>query len=144
VATDGLAILKKYQPKLTPLEGSTSYSIDLINGRRSAPQGSYFTVNATDEPTVTIHGWAIDQAADDAAGGVFASIDGKRDFVAQYGKRRPDVAASYNNDNYKYSGFSASFATSQLGRGTHSLTLKIVNADRTGYYQIGRSTIDVR
>lgn len=41
----------------------------------------------------------------------------------------------FENPDYRFSGFSASFATSVLDEGQHTLSLKIVTADKKGYYQ---------
>ena len=64
------------------------------------------------------------------ADGVFINIDG-RDFIpAMYGGDRPDVAKAFHNDDYRFSGFSAQFATSALSKGYHSLILKIITKDK--------------
>jgi hypothetical protein len=143
---DGAEILKKYKlnvfssprfepEKLTLAEGITLFNIDEINGRQPAQQGVHIIIDAQQEKTITISGWAVDQPVGEAAGGVFINIDDGMDIPVLYGLDRSDVASSLNNSNYRFSGFSASFGTFILDKGQHTLSLKIVTADKKGYYQ---------
>jgi len=152
---EGAAILKKYelnvfsQPnwdiaELTPVEGNSSFRVDIVNGRQAALPDSYFTVDGQNEKKVIIQGWAIDKIADKAAGGVIVNIDGKQDLVAMYGLDRTDVSTFYKNDALRFTGYSASFATSVLDKGKHIITLKIISADHNGYYETEGFILDVK
>jgi hypothetical protein len=131
--------------KLTLVEGTTLFIIDDINGRQPAQQGFQIIIDAQQEKTTTIWGWALDQNAQKAAGGVFITIDGRTDIPALYAVDRRDVADYFKNPGYRFSGYVASFATSVLGEGQHILSLKIVTADKTAYYQPDlKITLEVR
>ncbi|MDD4877104.1 MAG: hypothetical protein PHQ86_08270, partial [Dehalococcoidales bacterium] len=145
VVRERAEILKKYKlnvfasprfslEKLTLAEGTTLFHIDTINGRAPTQQDFQLIVDAQQEKTITISGWAADQKAGVAAGGVFINVDGQEDIPALYGVYRPDVAESFKNSHYRYSGFSASFSTLKLGKGLHTLSFKIVTANKDGYY----------
>jgi hypothetical protein len=137
-------ILRKYQlnvfnlPVLAPnkliiIEGTTPFYVDSINNRPFSQQ-TPFIINSQSENTVTIAGWAIDQKAGETAGGVFININGQKDIPAIYGGHRPDVTEVYQNDNYTFSGFTATFPTSIFVKGENILSLKIITADKSGYY----------
>jgi len=110
------------------------YFVDFVNGHAVRQADSSFIINSDQEQTITISGWAVDQQAQKQAGGVFVTIDDKLDIPALYGLDRKDVADHFQNRRYRFSGFSASFATSVLGKGRHTVSLKIVTADKKGYY----------
>jgi hypothetical protein len=145
-------ILEKYnlnvfsKPRLEPeklalVEGSTLSGIDSVNDRRLAQLDTPIIINAQDEETITISGWAVDQKAGRAAGGVFVNVDGQIDIPTLYGSNRQSVVDIFKNSRYRYSGFWASFATSVLGEGQHTLSLKIVTADKKGYYEADQEII---
>ena len=62
------------------------------------------------------------------------TVDGKLDVPALYGLDRPDVAKAFNNPKFRYSGYIATFSSSILGRGDHTISLKIVSKDGKHYY----------
>lgn len=132
--------------KLALADGSTLSAVDIINSHlRPAGQSAPIIVNAQSEETITISGWAVDLKAGQAAGGVFVSVDGRKDVPTIYGSDRHDVADVLSSSHYRYSGFWASFATSVLGKGQHTLSLKIVTSDKEGYYNGKQQiTIEVR
>lgn len=117
----------------TPLPTLSLYSIDIVNGR-ALPKDSPVLVNDTDGE-LTIGGWAVDHQAADKAGGVYVCIDGKQHVPAIYGQQRKDVAVSFGNPQYVGSGFAASVPTSLMAKGHHTLTLRVLRADRQGYYE---------
>ena len=92
-------------------------------------------------PSFVVRGWAVDQRSNSTAGGVIINVDGK-DFLANYGSPRPDVAASMNSPDHVNSGFTASIDTAEIGKGKHTLIFRVVTSDRKGYYQ-QRQTYDV-
>ena len=121
--------------EMAPVDGTTLFSIDIVNGHVPGQEGSSIIVNAQSEKTITISGWALDQGVQEVAGGVFVDVDGQLDIPSLYGLDRQDVAEHFENNRYRLSGFMASFATSVLGEGQHTLSLKIITADKEGYYQ---------
>jgi hypothetical protein len=117
----------------TPSEKALLYSVDIVNGR-ALPKDVPIFVEAKDRE-LTIGGWAVDHQAETGAGGVFISIDGKKEVPAVYGQERLDVATVHNNPRYLASGFAVSIPTSLMEKGRHTLTLKVLKADRSGYYE---------
>jgi hypothetical protein len=79
-------------------------------------------------------GWAVDAKHENAAGGVYVDIDGKL-FPAFYGIGRQDVANSLGVSSYRYSGFERAIPTSEIGVGTHELSVIVLTNDREGYYR---------
>lgn len=109
------------------------YSVDILNGI-ALPKDRPVLIDANDRE-LTICGWAVDHEAQAEAGGVYVSIDGKRDVRGIYGLERKDVAVLLRNPRYADSGFVASIQTSLMGKGSHTLTLKILTTDRQGFYE---------
>jgi len=113
----------------TPLLPETLFSIESINN---------MTVN--EEPlilktdnTITIKGWAIDERAQNIAGGVYIDIDGKT-FPALYGFSRPDIAGAFRRPSYNNCGFERTIPVSYIGSGIHKLSIKILTIDGISYY----------
>jgi hypothetical protein len=128
-------------PKLS-LPGSTLFSVDVINDQVS-PQN--VVIEAKHGDGVYIAGWAVDEQAQREAGGVFVEVDKRLVIPALYGLDRPDVAAHFRNDRYRSSGFSVFFAASALEKGRHTLSLKVIAAERRGYYDTGyRATLEIK
>lgn len=119
---------------LLPSSGSTLFSLEAINEIRAPQPAVPIVVNASKQQTVTLVGWAVDKQANGAASAVFITVDGKLDIPALYGLDREDVANGFKNPNFRYSGFVASFASSILSKGIHTLSLKIVAADGIHFY----------
>jgi len=145
-AREAAEVLEKYRlnvfsrpslklEELTKVEGNTQFHIDTINYRQLSQQASNIINISQQEETLTIVGWAIDQEAKNTAGGVFISIDGQIDIPALSWGDRPDIADRFGESRYRFSGFMASFATSVVGEGQHVISLKIVTADKKGYYE---------
>ena len=118
----------------------THFWVDFVNNLQPAEHSFTFVIETHKYKVVPIHriititGWAVDQKAGIAAGGVFISVNGNRDIAAFYGLDRPDVADIFKNSQYRFTGFSAPFRTSLLDKGKNILSLKIVTADGNGYY----------
>jgi hypothetical protein len=124
-------------PKLF-LAGSTLFSVDVINNQ-VAPQN--VVIEAKHGDGVYIAGWAVDEKAQREAGGVFVEIDKRLLIPALYGLDRPDIATHFHNERYRPSGFSVFFAALALEKGRHTLSLKVIAADRRGYYDTGYKAI---
>jgi len=113
--------------------------IESVNGS-ALKEGEVSTVNiAEEDKSIIIRGWAVDTKNDTAAGGVILDIDGKIELPAYYGIPRQDVAEYHNNRNYTYSGFYASIAASTLGPGPHTISIKVISADKKDYYRIAQT-----
>lgn len=48
---------------------------------------------------------------------------------------RQDVADSLGAPSYRYSGFERALPISEIGAGTHDLSVVVLTADREGYYR---------
>lgn len=127
--------------KLKPIDKTTLYSIDMINNSNSEEQKYQIKLNSKNNDFCNIEGWAVDSNAGLPAGGVFFNIDGKVNIPALYGIERQDVADSYKNKNYKYSGFSGNLAIYSLSKGEHVLLVKVITHDKKHYYQLDRKII---
>ena len=120
---------------LVNVGSTTFFSIDSINDHSPTGENLDPVIIHTDRKnSITVTGWAVDDVAKDKAGGVFINIDDQLDIPALYGLDRPDVAEHFKNKRYRFSGFAASFSTSILEKGRHTLSLKIVTTDKKGYY----------
>jgi hypothetical protein len=111
--------------------GTTPYlSVDGLNGITSPASGSVTPVNGA---SFQIAGFAVDQAHESAAAGVVVVVD-RQTYVAKFGGDRPDIAEALKNPNYLHSQFWAEIPTAGLGKGLHDVSLRVVAADRSGYY----------
>jgi hypothetical protein len=128
-------------PKLF-LGGNPLFSVDVINNQVS-PQN--VVIEAKHGDGIYIAGWAVDATAQSEAGGVFVEVDKQLVIPALYGSDRPDVATHFRNEGYRSSGFSVFFAASALNKGRHTLSLKVIAADRRGYYDTGyRAILEIK
>lgn len=91
-----------------------------------------------------IEGWAIDQQASALAQGVAVVVDTDRDYVAAYGRSRPDVAAALGAPALANSGFLAEIPTVDLRPGPHRLTYLVIAHDGTKAYVAGAAIFAVR
>lgn len=108
------------------------FALEAINGEPTSEQNANFTIDSGQHGTITITGWAVDKQANDVASAVFIVVDDEVRIPVIYGLDRPDVANHFENSNFRFSGFMATFSSSKLGAGNHSLSLEIVS--RNGYY----------
>jgi len=149
---DSLIDTQELDPqKLSVVGQDTLFSVDFVNDLQPGEHKFALVIDTHKYKVVPIHrivtitGWAVDQKAGIAAGGVFICVNGKRAIAAIYGLDRADVADVFKNGQYRCSGYSAHFRTSLLGKGKNVLSLKVVTADRNGYYEPQQKIIlDVR
>ena len=117
---------------LTLTHSSTSYALEAINGESTSGHSTDFTVDSGQYETINVTGWAVDKQANDVASTVFIIVDDEIRIPVIYGLDRPDVANYFKNSNFRFSGFMATFSSSKLGVGKHSVSLEIVS--KSGYY----------
>jgi hypothetical protein len=108
------------------------FALETINGEPTSGQSVNFTIDSGQHETITIMGWALDGQANDVASAVFIVVDDEIRIPVIYGLDRPDVSNYLENSNFRFSGFMATFSSSILGVGEHSVSLEIVS--RSGYY----------
>jgi len=123
---------------LIPMHSHTFFSLESINGK-TLEQDTDFVIDSSQQETRTIIGWAVDKQANDVASTVFIIIDGNithRSICIPvfYGLDRPDVADSYRNANFRFSGYIATFSSSILSIGKHTVSLEVVSKDGYHYY----------
>lgn len=82
---------------------------------------------------LVVSGWAADPAAGPVSG-VEITVD-QKPYPATYGVERPDVAAALKNPSYNKVGFQFSISASQFSSGAHALTVRIINRDRSTYFE---------
>jgi len=120
---------------LKPVVGETGFYVDSVNGKVPDGKGTPIIVDAKVLPAFGVGGWATDQQARREAGGVVIVVDGKTEVPATYGAERPDVVKFLKSPDYLKSGFTATVSTANLEKGSHTLTFKVLTADKTGYYE---------
>ena len=99
----------------------------------------------TENESLRIEGWAVDNSTNEPAAGIDAVIDGKKIVTGAYGVQRPDVAVALGSSLLKPSGFVVTIPGSALSKGVHDVSLRIFTSDGTGYYLIKdrvRVTVD--
>ena len=124
---------------LSPVPGRTLFGVQNIADVEVRPQDQPVVVPKR-KPFIKVTGWAVDDRAKDVAGGVYVDIDGKL-LPAFYGARKNGIARRFDVPAYEYSGFERAIPTSEIGAGTHTLSVVVLTADRKGYYQPGREVI---
>lgn len=83
---------------------------------------------------IKLEGWAVDTSNESTAGGVYIDIDGEL-FPTFYGAEREDVRRYFKSGAYRYSGFERAIPLSEIGVGSHELSVVILTPDRKRYYR---------
>jgi hypothetical protein len=112
------------------LENPATASVDGLNGVTLPKFGSVIPVTGA---SFSIAGFAIDKIHESPAAGVIIVVDGQT-YIADYGGERPDIAAALKNPNYLKSQFYALIPTEGLANGLHDVSLRVIAADRSGYF----------
>lgn len=73
---------------------------------------------------ITVRGWAVDRATFAPAESVELEIDGQ-DYRARYGIERNDVVQRVGKPSYRFSGFEVQIPMADVGRGRHTLALRV-------------------
>ena len=114
------------------LPGGPRYNLELINGIQNPLSGVRIVIDKSE--TVKIVGWAVDEQAQQQAGGVEVRIDGKP-YPAQFGMVRADVAAAFHMPSYEKSGYTFALPAAQLGTGRHMLSIRVISHDGKSYLE---------
>ena len=94
-------------------------------------------VISKEESFIDVTGWAVDDEAKDVAGGVYVDVDGEL-FPAFYGidtENRKRVGDLFESPSYRYSGFERAIPLSEIGTGSHNLSIIVLTNDRKRYYR---------
>jgi hypothetical protein len=137
---NGMSVFSRATVELSALKATNSsllYHVDSVNGEVISPASSSIVIHRDRQKTMTINGWAVDNASANTASAVFITIDGRIDIPALYGLDRQDVAKAYENPKYRFSGYVATFSSNILTVGVHKLSIKIVSEDGLHYYETG-------
>jgi hypothetical protein len=120
---------------LSPVSSPTSSAVT-ITGPGIRKQNQSITV-PKEGSFMRVSGWAVDANNESPAGGVYVDIDGSL-FPAFYGMDTQDVADSFGVTSYRYSGFERAIPMSEIGPGTHELSIVVLTSGEEGYYQPDR------
>ena len=112
---------------------AASFWVDHAGATQNPFADGRSSVRLAERDTITVDGWAIDEPHGNVAAGVEVVIDGTP-YRAKYDIPRGDVATAKGSPAYTTSGFTVSFPARGLGRGMHTLALRIVASDRSCYY----------
>ena len=88
--------------------------------------------NGGKQTYVNFSGWAADSSAKEISGGVWLEIDGKL-FPAVTGRENRLAELLLRDQRYRSSGFSRDVPLSELGVGSHRISLVVLTHDRQGY-----------
>jgi hypothetical protein len=122
--------------QLVPSDYKCSYRVEKIN-EVSSPPTSYMdhvVVNTHADPTIRISGFAVDMQKRKPCTAAFVVLDKDQEIPAAYGLTRHDVAKSLRRQDYLNSGFDATFRSSLLSPGKHTLSMKFILSDHSDYY----------
>ncbi len=133
---------------LSPVASSTfSGGIDALGTDtesdllRTGQENRPIVVPQEEASFIKLEGWAVDVTNQSLAGGVYIDIDGKL-FPAFYGTVRRDVVRYFRgNRAYKYSGFERAIPLSEIGAGSHELSIVVLTPDRKGYYRPNQKVV---
>jgi len=111
---------------------TTAYAIGWI-GDESAPFPVQ-PVRVRSSGVTRVEGWAVDTRLGRVAGDVDVVV-GERVVPTLYGGDRSDVADTLRRGAYRQSGFAVNLNGRDLSAGAHPLSIRILAADRSCYYQ---------
>ncbi len=124
-------VQEKFESVTVKLSSPAYGGVDGINDVITPKAGSTVTIKGD---KITIAGNYVDAIKGEAAVGVVAIIGGKP-YVAIYGGERPDIAKTLNNPKYLKSQFYIEVPTATVGAGLHDLKMRVISADKSGYYE---------
>lgn len=121
--------LSELSPVASPTPSSVTVSGDGVS------QEDQSVVVPEETSFIQLTGWAVDASNESTAGGVYIDIDGEL-FPAFYGTRvGSEVVRDLGGRAYRYSGFERAIPASEIGAGSHELSIVVLTADRKGYYR---------
>ena len=124
-------VQEKFENVTVKLNSPAFGGVDGINDIISPKVGSTVTIKGD---KIIIAGNYVDAVKGEAAAGVVVLIDGNP-YVATYGGERPDIAKALNNPKYLKSQFYVDVPTATVGVGLHDLKIRVIAADKSGYYE---------
>jgi len=127
------------------LKSAPVYSLDVIqvsSGRQDVVPSQTMSVEKIARgQSLTLVGWAIDEAALAPARAILLNIDGKSLILATYGAERDDVGQHFGKSTLSPTGFRAVIPPGALSPGRHAIDIDIVNQDGSGYYRVSHRVI---
>ncbi len=131
-------------PALESLERSYSFIRFAINYLNGNPQKLEEPI-PIEGSELSIRGWAVDSINKQLAAGVYLSIDGQTHIETRYGIPKPKIAERFKLKQYLKCGFALSIPVEKIGKGVHSIGIKVVSADKKNYYYPSkRILVDVK
>jgi len=109
-----------------------TYNLEWIGGS-SAPFAR-LPVSVALSGEFSVVGWAVDEPHQTVAADVDVVV-GDTAYSAFYGVDRPDVAKYFGVSAYRGSGFMVRLTGENAGDGVHNLSIRVLAADRSCYYQ---------
>jgi acetyltransferase-like isoleucine patch superfamily enzyme len=116
---------------LPPLNGETPHYLDNA-GQAFDPLNQPHGVTPYGEP-IDFRGFAVDGPAGEPAAAVDVVVDGAP-YPAHYGLPRDDVAQHFGNEKLSHTGFAMTLTPGSLEVGRHRVSLRVVSADRRGFF----------
>jgi hypothetical protein len=110
------------QGRISKREPSIHYEIDTVNGQ-VAYSGAQIVVNKKEMVHLAVTGWVV--GASSPLDQIYLCINDDQ-FLMSDGIERPDVAAHFENNAYRHSGFEAAVPLQSLSAGRHVLYLKVL------------------
>jgi hypothetical protein len=143
---DGLTTLPPTPIADVPIvPGLPLVAIDELNNGPFDSTRQPIRIDSSTEDAVILGGWAADREVRGPAGGVVLRVDGGRlEVPAVYGTGRDDVARSLNEPGYQRVGYRAVVSLADLGRGRHTLQLRVVSGDGRRSQLSSPIEVDVR
>jgi len=125
--------------ELSAAPSSTLSEVESISGVEVNQEDQPLSIPAEEESFIEVTGWAVDAESEDEAGGVYLDIDGRL-FPAFYGmdKKGSDtraLAEYYDNPTYRHAVFERAIPVSEIGTGTHGLSIVVLSNDKERYYR---------
>lgn len=123
IPQDDPAVLNDPSKRLDAPRPATLFRWDMFQLNRQAK-----------DPYILFESWAVDPRTDELLDSVYFYFNDKA-YKAYYGNQRQDVAEFMGSDKYRFCGFERFIPLSEFPDGEYTVKLRLVNRDRTGYYE---------
>jgi len=120
---------------------TATYTLEWIGG--SSTPFTRLPIRVSLSEDFSVVGWAVDERSRTVAGDVDVVV-GDTAYSTFYGIDRPDVATYFGTSAYRASGFVVRLTGENVGRDTRVLSLRILAADRSCYYETPKVPIVAR